>query len=79
MNLKAVRNNRAAFSFWMEPKRLRRGTLMAFSTIVIVALIVALIGAVPTWRYSRAWGYGPFSVVAVSLVVVLTLVLVGRM
>lgn len=52
---------------------------MALSTIIIVALIVALIGAVPTWPYSRTWGYGPFSVVAVSLVVVLTLVLVGRM
>jgi hypothetical protein len=79
MNLKAVRNNRAAFSFWMEPKRSRRGTLMAFSTIVIVALIGALIGSIPTWPHSRAWSYGPFSVVAVSLVVVLTLALVGRM
>ncbi|MHA6642374.1 DUF3309 family protein [Mesorhizobium sp. A623] len=52
---------------------------MTLSTIVIVALIAALIGTVPTWRHSRAWGYGPFSVVVVSLVAVLTLVLVGRM
>lgn len=52
---------------------------MALSTIVIVALIAALIATTPTWRYARAWGYGPFSIVSVSLVVVLTLVLIGWM
>ena len=29
------------------------------TTILIVVLILALIGALPTWGYSRNWGYGP--------------------
>lgn len=28
-------------------------------TILIVILILLLIGAVPSWGYSRSWGYGP--------------------
>jgi hypothetical protein len=30
-------------------------------TILIVILILLLIGAVPSWGYSRSWGYGPSS------------------
>ncbi len=29
------------------------------STVLIVILILALVGALPTWGYSRNWGYGP--------------------
>ena len=28
-------------------------------TILIVVLILALFGALPTWGHSRSWGYGP--------------------
>jgi len=28
-------------------------------TILIVILILLLIGALPTWGYSRSWGRGP--------------------
>jgi hypothetical protein len=27
------------------------------STILIVVLILALLGALPTWNHSRSWGY----------------------
>jgi hypothetical protein len=48
------------------------------STILIVILILILIGAFPSWPYSRGWGYGPSGVVALLLVVLLILLLMGR-
>lgn len=32
---------------------------MALTTILLVVLILALLGALPTWSHSRSWGYGP--------------------
>ena len=29
------------------------------STILIIILILILVGAFPSWPYSRGWGYGP--------------------
>ena len=48
------------------------------STILIVILILILIGAFPSWPYSRGWGYGPSGVVGLLLVVLLILLLMGR-
>jgi hypothetical protein len=47
-------------------------------TILIIILILILIGAVPSWPYSRSWGYGPSGVVGLILVILLILVLLGR-
>jgi hypothetical protein len=51
---------------------------MTVSTLLVVILILLLIGAVPAWPHSRAWGYGPSGIVGVVLVVLLVLVLLGR-
>ncbi|MFN3658515.1 MAG: DUF3309 family protein [Pseudolabrys sp.] len=48
------------------------------STVLIVILILALIGAFPRWGYSSGWGYGPSGLVGVLLIVVLVLALTGR-
>jgi hypothetical protein len=48
------------------------------STILIVILIRLLIGAIPSWGYSRSWGYFPSDIVGVVLVIVIILVLMGR-
>ena len=32
---------------------------MTLGTILIIILILILIGALPSWGYSRSWGYGP--------------------
>jgi Protein of unknown function (DUF3309) len=46
------------------------------STILIVVLILALLGALPTWNHSRSWGYFPSGglglVVLILVIVVLT-------
>jgi hypothetical protein len=42
-------------------------------TILLVLLILMLLGALPTWPYSRGWGYYPSG--GLGLVVVILLVL----
>ena len=48
------------------------------STIRIIVLILLLIGAIPSWGYSRSWGYFPSGILGVVLVIVIILVLMGR-
>jgi hypothetical protein len=47
-------------------------------TLLIVILILLVIGALPTWPYNGAWGYGPSGTLGTVLVVLLVLVLIGR-
>ncbi len=56
-----------------------RKRAMTLGTILLIVVILALIGAIPSWPYSRGWGYRPFGGLGVVLVVVLALVLVGRL
>ena len=51
---------------------------MTLGTILIVILILILLGAIPSWPYSRGWGYGPSGIVGVILIILLILVLMGR-
>jgi len=44
-------------------------------TILIVVLILALLGGLPTWGYSAGWGYGPSGVVLVILLIVVVLMM----
>jgi hypothetical protein len=48
-------------------------------TILLVILILALIGVLPTWNHSRSWGYGPTGVTGLLVVVLLVLLLTGRL
>ena len=48
------------------------------STILIVILILLLLGAIPTWPHSKAWGYGPSGLITLILVVFLKLALLGK-
>jgi hypothetical protein len=48
-------------------------------TILLVILILLLLGALPTWPYSRAWGYYPSGGLGLVVVVVLVLLLAGRL
>jgi hypothetical protein len=43
--------------------------------ILIIVLVVALIGSVPTYGYSRNWGYAPSGGVGLILAIVIILVL----
>lgn len=48
------------------------------STILLVFLILLLIGALPTWPYSRSWGYYPSGGLGLVVLVLLVLALTGR-
>ncbi len=46
-------------------------------TILLIVLLLILLGAIPTWPYSREWGYRPAGGVGLLLVIVLILVVMG--
>jgi len=48
-------------------------------TILLIILVLALIGAIPTWPHSRSWGYAPSGVIGLALVIVIVLFLLGRL
>jgi hypothetical protein len=48
-------------------------------TILLVVLILILLGALPTWPYSRSWGYYPSGGLGLVVVVELVLLLAGRL
>jgi len=45
--------------------------------IILIVLIVLLLGGLPTWPYSREWGYGPSGGLGLIVVIVLVLLLLG--
>jgi hypothetical protein len=51
---------------------------MSIATILIILLILLLVGALPTWSYSRDWGYGPSGITSLIVVVLIVLLLMGR-
>ncbi|MBN9509217.1 MAG: DUF3309 domain-containing protein [Alphaproteobacteria bacterium] len=46
-------------------------------TLLLIILILLLLGALPTWPYSAAWGYYPSGGLGLVLIVVIILLLVG--
>lgn len=48
-------------------------------TILIIVLILALIGGLPRWGYSRSWGYAPSGLLGTIVIILLILWLLGRL
>ena len=44
---------------------------MTLGTSLLIILILVLVGALPTWGYSRSWGYGPSGVLGVLVILLL--------
>jgi hypothetical protein len=47
-------------------------------TILLIILVLALLGALPTWGYSSGWGYYPSGGLGLVLIIVVILLLMGR-
>jgi hypothetical protein len=47
-------------------------------TVLIILLVLALIGGLPTWGYSHDWGYAPSGGLGLILIVLIILVLMNR-
>jgi hypothetical protein len=48
-------------------------------TILFVVLVLMLVGALPSWRHSRNWGYYPSGGAGLVLLVLVVLLLSGRL
>jgi hypothetical protein len=46
--------------------------------VLLILLVLLVISALPTWRYSRKWGPFPSGLLGTVLLIVLVLVLLGH-
>jgi hypothetical protein len=51
---------------------------MSIGTILLLVLVLMLLGVIPVWPHSRAWGYAPTGGLGLILIILLVLVLTGR-
>ncbi|SFM92229.1 DUF3309 family protein [Nitrosomonas communis] len=51
---------------------------MTLGTILLIILILILLGVIPTWPYSRGWGYAPSGILGIALLILVILMLMGR-
>jgi len=47
-------------------------------TILVILLVLALVGALPSWPYSRSWGYYPSGGLGLIVLILVILLLIGR-
>ena len=85
MSGSAQRRIARAFSFGITERcsgrvaeKPREANKMGIGTILLVILVLALVGVIPTWPHSRGWGYGPSGGVGLILVIVLILFVLGK-
>lgn len=51
---------------------------MSLGTILLIVLILALVGALPTWPYSSGWGYYPTGGFGLLILILIILIVLGR-
>ena len=52
---------------------------MGIGTIILIILVLALAGVLPTWPHSRSWGYGPSGGLGLIVLVLVVLIVMGRL
>ena len=51
---------------------------MSVGTILLIILILALVGALPSWPYSSGWGYYPTGGLGLLVLIVIILLVLGK-
>ena len=51
---------------------------MSIGLILLIILILLLVGSVPSWPYSRGWGYYPSGGLGLLLLIVIILLLLKK-
>lgn len=51
---------------------------MSIGMILLIILVLALLGVIPTWPHSRSWGYGPSGGIGLILLIIVILLLMGK-
>ena len=57
----------------------QRQTLMSLGTILLIILILALLGALPSWPYSAGWGHYHSGGLGLIVVILVVLLATGRL
>jgi hypothetical protein len=51
---------------------------MTLGTVLLIVLVLALLGVIPTWPHSKGWGYAPSGVVGLLVVVLVVMLVMGK-
>ena len=51
---------------------------MSIGMILLIVLVLALVGVIPTWPHSSSWGYGPSGGIGLVLLIIVILLLLGK-
>ena len=51
---------------------------MTLGTVLLIVLVLALLGVIPTWPHSKGWGYGPSGVVGLLVVILVVMLVMGK-
>ena len=51
---------------------------MSLGTILLIILILALVGALPSWGHSKNWGYAPSGGLGLVVIILIILLLLGK-
>jgi hypothetical protein len=51
---------------------------MSLEATILVLTAIALIVVLPSWPYSRGWGYGPCGVIGAVFLALLVMALIGH-
>lgn len=52
---------------------------MSITTILIIVLVLAFIGALPVFPHAQSWGWGPSGGVGLVVLILVILLLAGRL
>ena len=52
---------------------------MSTGALILLVLIILLVVGLPTWPYSRGWGYYPSGGIGLLLIIVIILLITGRL
>lgn len=47
--------------------------------LIIILLVLLLVGGLPSWGYSKNWGYGPSGLLGLVLVILVVLFLTNNL
>jgi hypothetical protein len=51
---------------------------MTLGTVLLIVLVLALLGVIPTWPHSKGWGYAPSGVVGLLVVILIVMLVMGK-
>lgn len=51
---------------------------MTLGTILLIVLVLALLGVIPSWPHSRGWGYAPSGVIGLLVLILVVLLVTGK-